>query len=153
MKQKNKYIAEEIGENYKYWNPGHIIFITAPTGAGKSHFILHTYLKWLIQKNLEESGNFPLDKSILYLVNRTILREQIEEELKTEIEGEFYNYFEGEISDIDNYITISTYQRVERQLIRGKVQGVQNFLKKFQCVVCDEAHYFYADSNFNTVMK
>lgn len=150
MKQKNKYIAEEIGENYKYWNPGHIIFITAPTGAGKSHFILHTYLKWLIQKNLEESGNFPLDKSILYLVNRTILREQIEEELKTEIEGEFYNYFEGEISDIDNYITISTYQIVERQLIRGKVQGVQNFLKKFQCVVCDEAHYFYADSNFNT---
>ncbi len=74
-----EYISDKIGEEYQNWEAREIIFITAPTGSGKSYFMLHIFLKYLIQKG----------GKMLYLVNRKILKEQLEEELE-EVQDEFY---------------------------------------------------------------
>ena len=146
-----KFLADEINDQYESWGPGDIIFITAPTGTGKSHFILHVYLKWLIERRIaQERGciiSYP--RQILYLVNRKILQKQIKEELFKEIEPELDAYL-GEPINIGEYISIRTYQSIETALLTDDPLKVVNELKEYECVVCDEAHYFYADANFNT---
>ena len=42
-----KYIADSIGNDYKNWGAGEVVFISAPTGSGKTTFILKNFLcKW-----------------------------------------------------------------------------------------------------------
>ena len=134
-----EYISDKIGEEYMNWEGRNIIFITAPTGSGKSYFILHIFLRWIMRNNLK----------MLYLVNRKILKEQLEEELHGEVEDEIYQEF-GIKRFLPNYITITTYQSIENGLKGKKYLETNNFIQGFQCVVCDECHYFYSDSNFNT---
>lgn len=130
-----QYISQKIGDEYKEWSWGESIFITASAGAGKSYFILHTYLKWVIEKNWR----------VLYLVNRKILKKQLEEEA----EQAFMNMGMS-IMDFSKYLSIETYQNVENGLKSADPFPTMNWMNKFQCVVCDECHYFYTDSNFNT---
>lgn len=137
MNERKKYVADEIKMKYKEWEPGEVIFITASTGSGKSYFILHTYLKWAIEKGYR----------LLYLVNRKILQKQLKEELK---EIEFYEEFELDSIDINQYIYIDTYQNIENSLKNFGALEKLKWMDKFQVVVCDECHYFYTDSNFNT---
>lgn len=136
------YISEEIGEEYRGWGERDIIFITAPTGSGKSYFMLHNFLKQVIKRGWR----------MLYLVNRRILKEQLKKELE-EVEDEICEEFEemgfSEIS-IENYITILTYQNIENRLQGKECDEEIIFIKKFTCVVYDECHYFYTDANFNT---
>lgn len=67
QKIEKRFVSDEIGEKYKEWKNRNIIFITSPTGSGKSYFILHIFLKWAIKNNMR----------ILYLVNRRILKMQL----------------------------------------------------------------------------
>ena len=69
MTNEKKYLADQIGEEYKSWKEGELIFIQAPTGTGKSYFILNVLLDWAVLNRF----------SILYLVNRKVLKSQIEE--------------------------------------------------------------------------
>lgn len=55
-----QYISDKIGDGYKTWEEGGMIFISSPTGSGKTFFILETLLPYARQQN----------KTILYLVNR-----------------------------------------------------------------------------------
>ena len=137
MNERKKYVADKIQMEYKEWEPGKIILITASTGRGKSYFILHTYLKWAISNNLR----------ILYLVNRKILQKQLKEEIK---EIEICGEFGLGLIDINEYIHIDTYQSIENSLKNFGALEKLKWMDKFQVVVCDECHYFYADSNFNT---
>lgn len=141
MNKRKKYISEIIKTEYQDWKPGEVIFITASTGAGKSYFILHTYLQWAISKGWR----------ILYLVNRKILQKQLREELK-EVESDFcrengLSYFS---MNINQYISIETYQNIEKALKNFGVLQKFEWMDQFHVVVCDECHYFYTDSNFNT---
>lgn len=136
--REKKYITDVIGEDYKKWGGGDVILITATTGAGKSYFILQTYLKWAVEQNFK----------ILYLVNRKILKKQLEDilkEINRENEKE-YGLFNRNISD---YISIRTYQSIENNLKSGFANQVIKELNEYKCVVCDECHYFYTDSSFN----
>lgn len=72
MTNEKKYLADQIGEEYKSWKEGELIFIQAPTGTGKSYFILNVLLDWAVANRA----------SILYLVNRKVLKSQIEEKLQ-----------------------------------------------------------------------
>ena len=137
MNERKKYVADEIQMEYKEWKPGEIILITASTGRGKSYFILHTYLRWAIENN----------HRILYLVNRKILQKKLKEELK---EIELYGEFGLDSIDINQYIYIDTYQNIENSLKNFGALEKLKWMNKFQVVVCDECHYFYTDSNFNT---
>lgn len=135
-----EYISEIINDKYQQWRSNDTIFITASTGAGKSYFILHIFLKWQIRN----------EKKTLYLVNRRILAEQLKKELNQEISPELYREFGPQRGGVDNYITITTYQGIEKGLIGNDPAKEIQWLSSFDCVVCDECHYFYTDSNFNT---
>jgi flagellar biosynthesis GTPase FlhF len=45
-----KYLADQIGEEYKNWKDDDIVLITAPTGIGKTTFILKILLPYIMQK-------------------------------------------------------------------------------------------------------
>ena len=138
---ERRYISDEIGNEYLKWTYGDIVFITASTGAGKSHFILNVYLDWIIQRG----------ERLLYLVNRRILREQLQNEVNTEI-ARVISEKNGLDTNIQNYIEITTYQALENRLKSSYYEACKclGSMQKFACVVCDECHYFYTDSNFNT---
>lgn len=136
-KKKNKYIADEIGEAYKEWNPGQIIKISAPTGSGKSSFIFHQLLPFAIQKGW----------LILYLVNRKVLKKQLEEELNDKILAEIHKEYNF-IDSLNSFIHIETYQTIEN-LFLYDTNNLSQF-HHYNIVVYDECHYFYSDANFNT---
>lgn len=168
-----KFISDSIGELYKEWKNGDAIFISAPTGSGKTTFILKTLLPYLAKQEQP--------KKILYLVNRSILKKQMEKELLTIPFG------------IRQFIKIELYQNIEKAILelqpktrladywKGYVDGVKenvtdgntnisDLIEKkckqvdyvvagygskkdlwdYDYVVCDEAHYFLMDSNYNT---
>ncbi|MDD7637866.1 MAG: DEAD/DEAH box helicase family protein [Clostridiales bacterium] len=133
-------VADKIGKDYKKWENYNKVFISAPTGSGKTYFILNVLLPYACSQN----------KKILFLVNRKILKTQMETEI---------SIFPFEIAQS---IRVETYQTIEKQLceirsdIQSKYIGVagNKALKKryegFDYVVCDECHYFLTDSNYNT---
>lgn len=130
-----KYVTDEIGDAYTKWSSGNIIMITAATGSGKTHFILHALLKYAYVNK----------KRILYLVNRKILKEQLEKEL-LKIETELYSPANS-FPDMKQIIFITTYQNIEENLRTG---NNINYLYYYDYCIYDECHYFYNDSNFNT---
>lgn len=124
-----EYIADKIKDEYKYWQKGDLIFISSPTGSGKTIFCLEVLLKYAAE----------LNRNILYLVNRKILKGQL-------------NTIISELSlQYRTSITIQTYQEMEHNILnfqydKPKVASLENF----DYVICDECHYFLTDSNFNT---
>ncbi len=123
-------VTDMIGDEYKEWMTVNnvIVFITSPTGSGKTFFILHSLLPYLSEKN----------QKILYLVNRKILKEQIEEEIIC---------FSPEYS---NMICVELYQNIEIRLKNMEMEARYLPNYSYDCVVCDECHYFLADANYNT---
>lgn len=129
------FLADKIGEEYKKWKNGDLIIINAPTGRGKTTFITEKFLPYS-----SEQG-----KKILYLVNRKILREQIQIEIENNV-NKFLTK-PGLLTKItSDVIWVCTYQEIENWILQGR----ESILHQFDVVVYDEAHYFYADSNFNT---
>ena len=41
-----EYISDKIGEQYKEWKQNDRVYITAPTGSGKTQFILKVLLPY-----------------------------------------------------------------------------------------------------------
>lgn len=143
-------VSDEIKEDYREWKRGDRIFITAPTGTGKSYFILHKLLGYIIDRNS--------DKKILYLVNRTILKNQIEYEITVKIAPKMQNKLQCFQKSIEDFIEVRTYQSIEHMLQENTFNGYTNYLcntfyQKFSYVVYDECHYFSVDSTFNTLTE
>lgn len=86
-------VTDKIGEEYKQWSNYNKIFISAPTGSGKTYFILNVLLPFACSQN----------RKILFLVNRKILKLQLEKEISN---------FPFEIA---KNITIETYQTLEKK--------------------------------------
>lgn len=89
-------------------------------------------------------------KKILYLVNRRILKEQIRE-MVSDLPHKYYVA-----------IRVELYQKIEKDIKESvgsstnvpasfgfDYSGLEN-VSDYDCVVCDECHYFLADSNYNT---
>ena len=146
-------VIERIGEDYnewaflerddteqEYYGGGNCIFISAPTGSGKTHFILNVWLKYMAKSQ----------QKILYLVNRSILEADIQER-KERMDPR-----------IACFLDVKLYQDIETELkktenIRGRVEreidsydDMRTKYYEYNCVVCDECHYFLTDSNYNT---
>lgn len=122
---KNKFISNQILDQYKYWEKNKII-LHAPTGKGKTTFILKVYLPYLGKKG----------KKVLLLVNRTLLNQQYKyDKVKQEMEGESYDH-----------VTIMTYQALANIL---DAENLERFLDKYDVLIMDEFHYFINDSEFN----
>lgn len=138
-----KWITDDIRERYEEWKKGECIFISAPTGSGKTYFVLNVLRPFLIRKN----------KKALYLVNRRILKDQIEKEMER---------IQLKESGIRNPIVVKTYQSIEKEICRGEFREGENdaykgfienkaykHYEEYSYVVCDECHYFLTDSNYN----
>lgn len=141
------YIADSIGNDYKNWGAGQIVFLSAPTGSGKTTFIFKNFLPTWGGKG-----------KVLYLVNRKILKEQLKEQMRGVVTDQGY--------PLSVMIDIKTYQEVEQEArelmsnssvdlyITKEMGGC--YLNSFRnstsygCVICDECHYFLMDSNYNT---
>lgn len=154
---KKKYLSEIIGDSFKTWKPYDVVTITAPTGCGKTHFCLHTYSKYILEQNTRRNQSIYSDgrkaQRILYLVNRTILKKQIEEEIR-----KISNTLEINSTNtgfpLSSIITVNTYQNIESQLSNANTPNnwasIDNYYSSYDIVIYDEAHYFFSDSNFNT---
>lgn len=111
------WVSDLIGEEYKKWT-GKTILLACGTGRGKTTFALGIYCKYLLAE----------EKSVIYLCNRTTLKEQIQ-----------YDINRYGIKDI----TCISYQKFTQMLISG------DSIPEFDVYICDEAHYFLSDSEFN----
>lgn len=165
------FIGNSIGEAYKEWQPGTAVFISSQTGSGKTSFILNELLPYAMKQN----------KKILYLVNRKVLKEQMEKEilklpleLAEWIDVELYQAIENKVLNLNkvsyepewqqgfkNALKITVPEEKQQQILNRQNLHYGNkyladgfkFLGKYnnyEYVVCDEAHYFLMDSNYNT---
>lgn len=124
---KKKYLSDLIGEDYKNWSKKKII-LTAPTGLGKTTFIIDQYLGYMRERR----------KKVLILCNRRLLREQYWNDLVLRFDD--YN-------QLKERVTIMTYQQLAEQV--KVTHWVEGIFSDYEAVVCDEAHYFYSDADFN----
>ena len=113
MKKKRMYVSDLIGNEYRKWKSNDIITINCQTGQGKTYFILNVYAKY---KNT---------KKILFLVNRSKLKEQIKKNIRD--------------LKLTN-VTVMTYQMMQELIIKNE------FKNEYDILVCDEIHYMIADS-------
>lgn len=132
-----KTVSDLIGNEYTRWVAGDVITISTPTGSGKTTFIIETLLKWAKQNSWR----------ILYLVNRRILKEQIQQRISTEIQAKWGAEDPG--ISIGNYISVWTYQTIEEYLKKNKWTWLDTQFRNYTVAVFDECHYFCADSVFN----
>ncbi len=129
-----KYISEEIGEAFIAWGRRKVI-IKAPTGAGKTTFLLKIIIPY-IQKT--RGKGFRLDKKVLIICNRKLLRKQ---------------YFYDLIMEFDNYeemeaiIEIKTYQELAAEIKNSKALS----FAEYRVICLDEVHYFVQDADFNGI--
>ena len=96
----------KIGNDYREWKGatgeryGDRIFIDAPTGSGKTTFILKTLLPYYTARR----------KRILYLVNRRILKEQILEKVASLPHEQVAS------------IKVELYQEIEKRVVVSSIQ-------------------------------
>ena len=132
-------IKEILYEDFLDSNIKPAIFIEAPTGCGKTTFLI---------KEICNDINFG---KVLYLTNRTALKLQIAR-LIIESKANISN----ELKKIEKNIDVLDYA-VKHQLIENvKLATYQEIeqndffdFDEFDTVICDESHYFVADSEFN----
>lgn len=129
------FVSEVLEGEFTKWGYGDDVLIQAPTGAGKTTFILHTLLPFAIQH----------DREILYLSNRKILHLQIVREL-CDIYGIPYDYMWDEKQAEFKGITVTTYQTLQG-LLSARI--AVSPIRFFYYIVADEVHYLAEDSTFN----
>lgn len=122
-----KYITEIIGNEFCYWEKKKI-FLQAPTGSGKSTFILQNLLNHYRRKRWK----------LLILCNRRLLRKQYWYQLVQQFES---------LSELQQTVEIKTYQELASILMHETT--LDKAFHGYAGICLDEVHYFYADSDFN----
>lgn len=157
------YLSDVIGDSYKEWEKG-FVFLKAGTGCGKTTFVLNVLTQHAIKNG----------KRILYLVNRTILKQQLMSLLENphleahhaELEANYQKYCQDEYDEksfesidrsIDNHYIRYTDYETHFPFLNLTLRTYQNFeemilegkTEYYDYIVCDEAHYFMNDSTFS----
>lgn len=136
--ERKMFVGDYIGESYQNWKNGESVFINAPTGTGKTTFVLTQ----LMQKAQEE------EMEVLFLSNRYLLKEQIKMKIAQEqnLPTEDLTWIE-KIEEFSG-ITIVSYQKIQEVVEYGNEYKYYNTLR-YKYVVFDEIHYIVEDSTFN----
>ena len=139
-------VTELIGNDYQNWGRGDIVTISTSTGSGKTSFVLFTLLEHAIymQRNSNLPGN---NIGILYLVNRKVLKEQLQIRISTEVTAWWSSRYPN--IPVSSLISVRTYQEIEDVLKRGAAENLYKQMAQFNITVYDECHYFMVDSVFN----
>lgn len=129
---------ENFIKNFRSWQGVDSIFIEAPTGMGKTTFVLNQLVENAMNKQQE----------VLFLSNRYLLKEQIKHSVakKQGIPVEDNNWLE-EIGEFEG-ITILSYQKIQT-LMEVNNAGRYLDIKRYKYTVFDEIHYILEDSIFN----
>lgn len=132
------FVGDYIGDSYQNWKNGESVFINAPTGTGKTTFVLTQ----LMQKAQEEG------KEVLFLSNRYLLKEQIKMKIAQEqnLPTEDLTWLER-IEEFSG-ITIASYQKIQELMEYENAYKYYNTLR-YKYVIFDEIHYIVEDSTFN----
>ena len=144
-----QWIADLIGDDFKTWGPG-LVAIEASTGTGKTSLVLNQMLEWTEEQACK---GVPI-KRILVLCNRVPLKVDILRKLDIKKQPTFVpDGFGGWTCMIDDFelIHIQTYQYYETLLLNDpeKAKWLVQDHYRYDCIVCDEAHYFFDDSGHN----
>lgn len=114
--EEKVWVSDIISDDYIQWNED-VILLGFGTGRGKTTFALNVYCKYLIY----------MGKKVVYLCNRTKLKEQI-------------------IADAAKYdaekIDIMSYQKMAESIRYG-------YEPSYDVYICDESHFFLSDAEFN----
>ena len=78
---QQKYVDSIIGDAYKQWAEGDKVLISAPTGSGKTTFVISKLLRYAVEQG----------KHIIYYCNRKVLHEQVQVRSKEDTERLFAN--------------------------------------------------------------
>lgn len=116
--KKKIWVSDIIGDDYKKWKDEFVV-LDCGTGCGKTFFCINRLGKYARSKN----------RKILYLCNRTNLRNQIYDDVKKKnLIGTMY---------------VTSYQSLQKKLVNGKR------IAQYDYIICDECHYFTTDATFN----
>lgn len=169
---EHRYLSDIIGEEFLQWQPGDIVYMSTPTGSGKTSFILNNLLPHCAMRQ----------EKILYLVNRSALKKQIDSIIHSEVPPNFWNCITVELyQSIESELTNLVYGEIYSDYYWGYREALSSHMQencedellgpKFKCngyacrtinqtrlkkykdykwIISDESHYFYADSLFNT---
>ena len=142
-KLKLQYVSDKIGDEYKSWNNGDVVFITAQTGTGKNYFVENVLLQYCIDNN----------KKILYIGNRLNLKRQVKINILQQ-QGIDATTLDDET--IDNMtelgkITVVSYHQIQTHLINLEyfTYYIRDNYSGFDYIVMDEVQYVLQDSSFN----
>lgn len=152
MEQEKKYLSHVIEEEYLDWDLGSRVLITAPTGSGKTTFVLEKLLP-----QAAEEGMY-----VVYICNRLALQEQVKKGKLKRIEDRINGAdgkgtTEADLEKLREYLIITTYQscesnncfpRIRYRDTSGRVQYIEP--GKIMYYIFDEAHYFISDASFNS---
>lgn len=134
-----EYISEIIKTDYENWSQNQVVFISAPTGSGKTTFVLENLVEYAALKG----------QKILYLVNRSILKEYLQKKIDIEVKKKLRRNKLILDDSVNNVIKVKLYQEIELWC-KEDPQYLNNENSEFDYIIADECHYFLADSTFNT---
>ena len=131
-KKEIRWVSDFIQhDECRNWNKGKgIIFLACGIGRGKTQFVLGTYCEFW--KNIyEKDKEKKYTGKILYLCNRKALKESV--------------LFKASEHGVTNMLNIASYQQLQWQ-IKNDETSIEDIEKKYDAIICDEAHYFITDS-------
>lgn len=112
------WVSDLIGEDYKRWH-NEFVILDCGTACGKTYFCIRRLGKYAATKK----------RKILYLCNRSKLRNQT------------YRQVKGEKLQATIYVT--TYQAFQKKIQQG------DKIPYYDYIIADECHYFTTDAGFN----
>lgn len=127
------YLNDIIADAYRTWQIYSRILIHAPTGIGKTTFIIKTLLLYALENGRE----------ILYVSNRTILQQQLIAEVCKVYKIPYESVDTNGIVEFRG-ITFITYQKLQKLLKNSCFR-----VPYYYYVIFDEVHYLVEDSSFN----
>lgn len=154
-----RWVSDVIGDEYKAWKKGDIVSIQAQTGTGKTFFITGNKEKLGLVDYAKRYG-----ERILYICNRTNLKNQIKKDLLIKFghevpylkneKGEYVINEDGKkeldlealekITTIEN-VTICSYHAIQY----SEMVGNNNNRSDYEWIIADECHYIFSDASFN----
>lgn len=131
---RKKFITDVIKHNFTDWGCRKI-FLNAPTGAGKTTFILTELLPYLHRKNAKRLRP---DKKLLILCNRRMLRKQYFYDIMVR----FDHY-----AEVKDAVDVVTYQELSIRMKERKT--LSEYFTEYAVICLDEIHFLYQDADFN----
>ena len=133
-------VTDALRDEISYWEPRNPIFISAPTGRGKSHFFKTVLLPDALARN----------RTMLIIGNRIALSMQQKMELLELLDSPLRSYLTDEglrNTECFGSVAVITYHRLPAFLSNPE-NAV--FLSKLLYVASDEVHLLTTDSAFNS---